>query len=151
MRFLTRAFVAAVAVCIGATVGLAFSKTVRSDNAFTFSYNAEDDTIDYAVSSRRMYRRDGPRTTLSVYVDQAPGSKKPRLEGRVVLTQHSKKERNYEGTLRLVIRSGEDVAYKDSAKVDWTLGGDHRSRSHKFRFDLPTGQYSASGVFRSTD
>ena len=143
-----QAFISAVAVCLAVIVGSGLAK--RSDNTFTFGYDATSNTISYAASSQGPFRRNGPKTTLVAYVRENKGSEEYPLKGLVIYSSHTGRQDRYTGTVKFVITAADGQSYTWSEEVDWTLTGKKKdSRELEFQFDLPSGDYSATAAFKT--
>ena len=143
-----QALISAFAVCLAVTVGSGLAK--RSDNTYTFGFDAVTDTISYATSSQGPFSRTGPRTTLHAYVRENASAEFP-LKGTVIYSSHTGSRARYVGTLRLVIKGSDGDTYTFKKDVDWTLSGKRNDSGRVvFLFDLPSGDYSASAVFKTT-
>lgn len=144
-----QAFISAVAVCVAVLVGSGLAK--KSDNTYTFGYDADTNTISYAASSQGPFRRNGPKTTLVAYVRENKGSEEFPLKGLVIYSSHTGRRARYAGTVKLMIRAADGTPYSWSEDVAWTLSGKKNdSRKLEFEFDLPSGDYTATASFRTS-
>ncbi|HEX2240195.1 MAG TPA: hypothetical protein VHJ82_03515 [Actinomycetota bacterium] len=123
----------------------------RSDNTYTFTYNADDGEITLAASSRRITRNDRVSFLLGIRSDPE-AEVGERLIARISLQLHSRKPLRYDGIFTLVVKTPEgDVVLKQTREDDYVLRPrDGERRAHfNMRFDLPSGEYEAHAKFRS--
>lgn len=126
-------------------------KADRADNTFYFSYDATAGTIDAASSSLQERRRDP--VSHRIYVDSVPGAViGERLRATVNFRLNAREKRRFSGAVLLEIRDAAgQVVYKATKSVDFTLRPRSGSRGHRvtFRFDLQSGDYSATSTFKA--
>lgn len=126
-------------------------KADRSDNTYFFSYDAADGTIGTASSSLQERRRDP--VSQRIYVDAVPGAAVgERLRAAVNFRLNSKEKRRFSGAVSLEIRDATGrVVFEGTKDVDFTLRPRSGSRGNRlvFRFDLPSGDYAATSMFKA--
>lgn len=130
---------------------VAFAASVKdedaADNAFTFTYDAENDDIVAAASSKQMKIDDD--VDLTVFVAEKRGNSP--LLGRVRFGLLADEGVRYRGTVRFEIMSDSGGAgYDDTESVSFTLRpkGGKRTHTLKFPFDLTdSGDYSVEVTF----
>lgn len=123
----------------------------RTDNTYTFTYDADEGEITLAASSRRITRND-PVSFLVGVTSDAEAEAGQRLIARITLHLESKKAFRYDGTFTLVVKTPEgDVVLKRDRQEVFVLrprNGERRAE-FKIRFDLPSGDYETFARFRS--
>jgi hypothetical protein len=120
----------------------------RSDNKIGFTYGADTGTIGSETSTARA-DSDGVNFHVGIEETEDSGS---GLLGKLTLRLDGDGSATYDGwfTLRVSDASG-DVAFLRSRPATITLEPQpgRRRATLRFRFDLPTGNYTAIGKFRS--
>lgn len=123
----------------------------RTDNTYTFTYDADEGEITLAASSRRITRND--RVSFLVGLRSDPDAEVgERLTARISLQLHARKALRYDGTFSLVVRTPEgEPVLKQERREDFVLRPRDGQRRAEFRmnFDLPSGDYEAHAKFRS--
>lgn len=130
---------------------VAFAASVKDDdaidNAFSFTYDAADDEIVTAASSKQMKLGDDVDFTVSVA--EKPGNSP--LLGRVRFGLLAEDGVRYRGTVRFqILDDSGATAYEDTDSVAFTLRPRAGQRTHnlRFPFDLAdSGDYSVEVTF----
>ncbi|MDP9067783.1 MAG: hypothetical protein M3N53_05485 [Actinomycetota bacterium] len=121
----------------------------RSDNSYSFSYDAASGEIGDAASALRI-RRDDPVAFVIYIRENEDAEVGERLKAQLLLGLNKKKVVRYNGTFSFEITDGAGtVVYSDEANRLIVLRpkpGERRARL-TFLFDLPSGSYSARGFF----
>ena len=143
-----------LAALLGGSSAVATARQVkadRADNSFYFAYDATAGTIDSAGSSLQERRRDP--VSHRVYIEAVPGAVVgERLRARVNFKLNAKEKLRFNGSVTLEIRdSSAQIVYEETKEVDFRLRPQKGARGHRvlFRFDLPSGDYSATSIFRA--
>ncbi|MFN2526424.1 MAG: hypothetical protein ABR505_09210 [Actinomycetota bacterium] len=123
----------------------------RTDNTYTFTYDADEGEITLAASSRRIRRDD--RVSFLVGVKSDPDAEVgERLRARISLELSSRKAARYDGTFTLIVKNSDgEVVHKQAEDASFFLrprAGERRAEL-KLRFDLPSGDYESIARFRS--
>lgn len=123
----------------------------RTDNTYTFTYDAEEGEITLAASSRRITRDDRVSFLLGVKSDKE-AEVGERLIARISLHLTSRKATRYDGTFTLVVKNPDgEVVHKQEEDASFILrprSGEQRAEL-RLRFDLPSGDYESFARFRS--
>lgn len=122
----------------------------RTDNGYSFTYDAAEGEIVDAASSIRFDRRDP--VSFIIYVRENPKSEVvgERLRTRLSVGLNKDRVVRYDGTFSFEITdSAGTVVHTDSRDMKIVLRpkAGERKGSLSFVFDLPSGSYSASGSF----
>jgi hypothetical protein len=153
MRYLkaTSLLAAAIAMAIiGHSAALAdptHVETDRTENQLSFSYDSSEGEIG-SQGSRSLSDRDEPvRFTVAVQEGEGSGA---GLIGKLKLRLEGNSKTVYDGWFTLVVTDHEgDVAFQRSrpAHIVLTPRPGMRRAKVTYRFDLPSGSYSAEGSF----
>lgn len=122
----------------------------RSDNTMSFDYDAVSGEIGEAVSGRVISRRD--RLEFVAWVRDFPEAEVgERLQGAVHLRVHRDKAIELRGTLAVVVQNDAGATIETlEREIDIVLRDrkGKRAKSFRWRFDLPTGNYTVFGTFQ---
>ena len=152
MRKVTVAAVASVSVlALLPATGVAQPVQVaaeRTDNEFSFTYDEANGEIGTATSSRET--RAGDDVSFEVFIVEADGAG-PGLLGKLKLRLDGDQHTVYDGWFSLKVGSGGSVYYQRlrPAEIHLRPRPGQRTATITFRFDLPTGNYRATGTFES--
>jgi hypothetical protein len=119
----------------------------RADNAYEFTWDANQRDITSASSSLRFTRDD--LVQFTVVVDDTTTAP---LVGRVTMELATERTVKYDGALRFTVFDGDGAdLYAADRHVTFTLKPNgRRSRTVLFPFDLEgTGNYSVTASFRA--
>lgn len=123
----------------------------RTDNTYTFTYDAEEGEITLAASSRRIDRDDRVSFLVGVRADKE-AEEGDRLLARISLHLTSRKPVRYDGTFTLVVKDSDgEVVHTQEQDGHFVLrpsSGERRAEL-TVRFDLPSGDYESFARFRS--
>jgi len=123
----------------------------RSDNTMTFTYDAASGEITEAASSRTLTRAD--RLQFFAYVEDAPNAEiGRRLKGIIELRRLGDRAVKLDGTLSFVVQDDSGTIIETfEREIDIVLRDREgkRFRGFRWRFDLPTGNYTAFGTFEA--
>lgn len=128
---------------------VAFAASVKkddhADNAFSFAYDAEADSMVNATSSTRHTLDDD----VSLFVNVAESAGGSPLVGKSRFELSSKKAVRYDGTLTFTVDDAGTTAFESTRHVAFTLRPKpgKRVRSFTFPFDVPTGYYDVTVTF----
>jgi hypothetical protein len=122
----------------------------RTDNGFSFSYDATEGEITTAASSIRFDRRDP--VSFIIYVRENPNSDVvgERLRTRLSVGLSKDRAVRYRGTFWFEITDAAGtVVHRDEVarKIVLRPKPGARKASMGFVFDLPSGSYDATGYF----
>jgi hypothetical protein len=158
MRFLPRVTaigVLALLVAFGPTVVFAAPWVVeqdRTDNGYSFTYDATEGKIGDAASSIRIDRRDPVSFVIYVRENKHSDEVGERLRTRLSVGLSRDRTVRYDGTFSFEItdRAG-SVVYTDSRELKIVLRPKpgERKEALSFVFDLPSGTYDATGYFET--
>jgi hypothetical protein len=129
-------------------------KRDRTDNGFSFSYDGNEGEIDTATSSMRIER--GDPVNFVIYIRDNPSSDTvgSRLRARLTLSLNKDRARRYLGRFSFEIKDATGtVVYTDGSDHDVRLRPrkGQRQAAITFVFDLPSGDYSAEGLFEAEE
>lgn len=122
----------------------------KSDNTMTFVYDAVTGRITDAASSRTLSRQD-PLQFFTYVKDHPDAEVGKRLEAVVKLRLLKERAVELKGTLAVEIQSDAGATVETLEKeIDVVLRDRKGRRAKQFawRFDLPTGSYTALGSFK---
>jgi hypothetical protein len=122
-----------------------------TDNRFAFEYDAGSGEIGSETSSERPSQSDAVYFRVAVLETEDSGS---GLLGRLTLRLDGDDHTVYDGWFDLQIESGSgDVAFYRTKPISVHLRPQpgQRRATLRFRFDLPTGEYTAAGSFEARD
>ena len=121
----------------------------RTDNDVSFTYESDSGTMPSETSSRRKSDQDG--VDFKVKVDESDDSGSG-LIGKLRLRLDGEEHATYDGWFSFKV-TGEDgeVAFKRMrpATIQLRPQPGHRKASLTFRFDLPSGNYYATGYYEA--
>ena len=121
----------------------------RTDNSFSFTYDAEQRRMLRAESSIRYDFDDDVEFTVTV--KELEGQEPPLL-GRIWFRLLVKKPVAYQGQVRFrVIDAPGDVTFEATREVSFVLKPEEGQRTHRMRFpfEVPTGDYTVTVKFTS--
>ena len=126
----------------------------RTDNGYSFSYDATNGEITQAASSIRFDRRDP--VSFVIYVRENTKSEVvgERLRARLSLGLNGDRAVRYRGTFWFEITDvAGAIVYSDEVtrKIVLRPQPGARKAAMAFVFDLPSGSYNASGYFEATE
>ncbi len=125
----------------------------RTDNTYTFTYDADEGKITLAASSRRITRNDRVSFLVGVKSD-ADAEVGKRLVARISLQLTSRRPAKYDGVFTLVVKNADgEVVLTQERNGSFLLRPRDGQRRAEFtlRFDLPSGEYESVARFRSND
>ena len=126
----------------------------RTDNGFSFSYDAAQGEITDAASSIRIDRTDPVSFVINIRENPNSDEVGRRLRARMsVALNKGHGARRYEGNFWFEIVDGAGtVVYSAARPRELVLRPKPQRRSDvmRFNFDLPSGSYSAAGFFERT-
>jgi hypothetical protein len=146
--------VLALLVALGPTVVFAEPLEMerdRTDNVYSFSYDATEGEIGIATSGIRFDRRDPVSFIIYVRDNEKSDEVGERLRTRLSVGLSKDRTVRYNGTFSFEItdRAG-TVVYKDCRELKIVLRPrpGQRNEGFSFVFDLPSGSYDATGYFK---
>lgn len=128
----------------------------RTDNDYSFTYDAAGGEITLAQSSVRFNRRDPVSFTIYVQENSKSDEVGQRLRARLSVALNPNKDGvvRYEGTFSFEITDSEGtVEHGDSRDLKVVLRPKpgERKASLSFVFDLPSGDHNAKGFFEGAE
>lgn len=121
----------------------------RSDNTYYFTYDASEGETTSEASSLQEKRNDP--VSHRIYIDTMAHAKVgKRIKAKIILRLNAKKKRAFRGDLGVEVRdSAAQIVYRAIRKVNFVLRPKKGMRKKRFvfRFDLPSGDYSATSDF----
>ena len=154
MRFVAVASAAAL-IFVASPASAEGGTTMRrdhNDNRYTFTYDSAESKITWEDSYHPIDANDPDKVDYFVYVRRAPQSSRKPLFGEVdlkLITANTKKPVTYRGAFTFKVRDLDNGLVVDQSKTRrFTLTKDHRNRTLRFYFDLPSGDYSVTSSFR---
>ena len=137
---------------IGGSGRAALSKPVqadRSDNTYYFTYDAAKGEATTEASTLQEKRYDP--VSHRVYIDTISEAEVGRrIKATIVFRLNTKEKRAFRGDLAAEVRdAAAQIVYRSVRKVGFVLRPKKgfRSKRFTFRFDLPSGDYSATSDF----
>lgn len=122
----------------------------RTDNGYSFTYDATEGKIGDAASSIRFDRRDPVSFIIYVRENKTSEEVGTRLRTRLSIGLNKDRVVRYDGTFSFEISdSVGTVVYTDSRDLKIILRPKpgERKDALSFVFDLPSGSYNATGYF----
>lgn len=153
MRFIkaTSLMATAAALAIAAHGNAVASPTYvqadRTENRLSFSYDSSEGEIASQGSKQRGDHDEPVRFTVAMYEAEGSGA---GLIGKLKLRLEGESKTVYDGWFTFVVTNADgDVAFRRSrpAHVVLTPRPGMKRASVTYRFDLPSGSYSAEGMF----
>lgn len=126
----------------------------RTDNGYSFTYDATQGEIVDAASSIRFDRRDPVSFIIYVRENTKSDELGERLRTRLSVALNKDRVVRYKGTFSFAITdSAGTVIHSDSRDLKVVLRPKPGARkaSMSFVFDLPSGSYNAAGFFEGSD
>lgn len=121
----------------------------RSDNTYYFSYDAGEGEMTSEASSLQEKRNDP--ISHRIYVDTvAEAEVGQRIKARVIFKLNGRDKRAFRGDVAVEVRdAAAQIVYRSARKVAFVLRPKKGERNKRFifRFDLPSGDYSATSDF----
>ena len=119
-----------------------------TENRFTFDYDASSGEVT-ARSSYRRARRDPVRFEVGVSESEGYGS---GLTGKLLLRLEGERPVTYDGWFEITITdSSDEIVFRRVVprRIELEPRPGRRKAAIAFRFDLPSGEYEASGTFEA--
>ena len=148
-----------LALLVALAPGLVFAEPLemerdRTDNGYSFTYDASKGEIVDAASSIRFDRRDPVSFVIYVRENTKSDVVGERLRTRLSVALNKDRAVRYDGTFSFEITdSAGTVVYSDSRELKVVLRPKpgQRKESMSFVFDLPSGSYNSSGLFERVE
>lgn len=122
----------------------------RTDNGFSFTYDASEGEIGDAASSIRIDKRDPVSFVINIHQNPRSDELGERLRTRLSVALNKDRVVRYNGTFWFeVTDAAGTVVHSDTRERKIVLrprAGSRRSVMW-FAFDLPSGSYDAAGYF----
>lgn len=159
MKFQRAAVAASLALLVALAPGLALAAPLemerdRTDNGYSFTYDATEGEIVDAASSIRFDRRDPVSFVIYVRDNTKSDVVGERLRTRLSVGLSKDRVVRYDGTFWFEITdSAGTVIHTDSRDMKVVLRPKpgQRKASMSFVFDLPSGSYHATGFFERAE
>ena len=126
----------------------------RTDNGYSFTYDAAEGEIVSAASSIRFDRRDPVSFVIYVRRNTKSDTVGERLRTRLSVAVNKDRVVRYDGTFSFEITDpAGTVVYGASRELKVVLRPKpgQRKKSLSFVFDLPSGDYNATGFFEGDE
>lgn len=154
-----RGFAALLVLLVSLLPGLAVAAPLdvdrdRTDNGYSFTYDAAEGEIGDAASSIRFDRRDPVSFIIYVRENQHSDEVGKRLRTQLSVALTKDHAVRYDGTFWFEITDpAGTIIYSDSRELHVVLRPKpgKRKESFSFAFDLPSGSYNAAGFFKGAE
>lgn len=159
MKFQRIAVSASLALLVALAPGLVLAGPLdvdrdRTDNGYSFTYDAIEGEIGEAASSIRFDRRDPVSFIIYVRENQRSDEVGKRLRTGLSVALSKDRAVRYDGTFWFEITDpAGTVIHSDSREMRVVLRPKpgKRKESMSFVFDLPSGSYHATGFFEGAE
>lgn len=126
----------------------------RTDNGYSFTYDATEGEITEAASSIRFDRRDPVSFVIYVRENTSSDEIGERLRARLSVALNKDRVVRYDGTFWFEITDATGAVVATDGcerKIVLRPKAGSRKAAMSFVFDLPSGSYDAAGYFEASE